>query len=406
MANIAEGLRKIVAYKKETTFGELAGTGSGKVLRRVTANFNLNKESYQSAEIRSDMQMQDFRHGVRSVEGSLNGELSPKSYADFFAAALAKDFAAGVSIGTLTLTIAASGDNYTITRSTGSFLTGGIKIGDVVRLSGGSLNAANVSKNILVLAVTALEILGFVINRSAMVAEGPIASCTVAVTGSKTYAPLTGHTSDSFTFEEWYSDVEESEVFTGNKVNTIGVSLPATGLTTVDFGFMGQDLKSTGVTQYFSSPTAQGTDGIFAAVNGALLQGGAVVALVTGVTININRNLSMEAVVGSNYHPEIFDGRIIVDGEFTAFFTDGTFRTLFNDETETSLVIALTTSNLKDAAFMTFVLPRIKVNSDNKDDGEKGIISTHSFQALLNSAGGTGTSTEATTISIQDSAVV
>jgi len=52
---------------------------------------------------------------------------------------------------------------------------------------------------------------------------------------------------------------------------------------------------------------------------------------------------------------------------------------------------------------MAISLPRIKVNSDTKDDGEKGIVSTHSFQALLNIAGGAGVATERTTISIQDS---
>jgi Phage tail tube protein len=406
MANIAEGLRKSVFYKKETTFGELAGNTGGRTLRRVTSNFNLSKETYQSEEIRTDLQMADFRHGVRSVEGSLSAELSPRSYADFFASAVARNWTTGVSVTGLSLTIAAVTGGYTLTRASGSFLTSGIKIGDVIRLSGAGLNTANVAKNLLVTAETALVLTVVVLNGSAMVAEGPIATVTAAVVGSKTFAPLSGHTSDSYTFEEYYNDITQSEVYTGNKINTIGMSLPATGLTTVDFGFMGQDLKQSGTSQYFTSPTGQGTDGIFAAVNGALLVGGEVVALVTGLTVNLNRDLSMEPVVGSNFHPEIFDGRILVDGEFTAFFTGGTFRTLFNDEVETSLVVALTTSNQKDADFMSIVLPRIKVNSDTKDDGEKGIVSTHSFQALLNFNGGTGTATEATTISFQDSTLV
>ena len=405
MANIAEGIRKAIYYKKELAFGELPTATGAKTLRRVTGNFNLSKETYQSEEIRTDYQMADFRHGVRSVEGSLNGELSPKSYSDFFAAALGRNFTAGVSVTGITIDISESGANYVITRSTGSFLTDGIKVGDVVRLTGSNLDSANVNKNLLVIAVTALDLTVIVMNKSLLVEQIDVLLSNVTVFGAKTFAPLTGHTSDSFTFEEWYNDITQSEVFTGNKVNTIGISLPATGLTTVDFGFMGQDLKQSGTTQYFTSPTPQGNDGIFAAVNGALLVGGSVVGLVTGLTINVNRNLSMEPVVGSNFHPEIFDGRILVDGEFTAFFTGGSFRDLFNNETETSLVVALTTSNLKDADFMSVTLPRIKVNSDTKDDGEKGIVSTHSFQALLNFNGGAGTASEATTISIQDSAV-
>ena len=406
MANIAEGIRKSIYYKKETNFGELAGTSGAKTARRVTGNFNLNKETYSSEEIRTDYQMQDFRHGVRSVEGSLNGELSPRSYTDFFAAALARNFTVGVSATGVSLTIATISGGYTLTRSTGSYLTTGFKIGDVVRLTGAGLNAANVSKNLLITNVTALVMNVIVLNNSTLIAEGPIASVTLAVVGSKTFAPLIGHTSDSFTFEEWYNDISQSEVFSGNKVSSIGVSLPATGLATIDLSFTGQDLKQTGTSQYFVSPSAQGSDGIFAAVNGALLVDGTVVALLTGVNVNITRNLSMEPVVGSNFHPEIFDGRILVDGEFTAFFTGGGFRDIFNNETETSLVVALTTSNLKDADFMTIVLPRIKLGSDTKNDGEQGIVSTHSFQALRNNAGGANTATEATTLSIQDSTLV
>lgn len=36
-----------------------------------------------------------MRHGTRSAEGSVNGELSPGSYSDFFAALLAREFTTG-----------------------------------------------------------------------------------------------------------------------------------------------------------------------------------------------------------------------------------------------------------------------------------------------------------------------
>ena len=80
---ISKGTAKQVGYKKETTWGTLAGNTSGKLLRRVTASFNLVKDAYESGEIRTDRQIADYRHGVRSAEGSLNGELSPATYADF-----------------------------------------------------------------------------------------------------------------------------------------------------------------------------------------------------------------------------------------------------------------------------------------------------------------------------------
>ena len=193
---IATGINKSVRYKKETTFGTLAGTTGGNVLRRVTAAFNLEKETYQSNEIRTDYQVQDMRHGVRTATGSLSAELSPGSYADFIAAAVAKNFAAGVSAASVSYTIAASGSYWTVTRAAGSYLTDGFKVGDVIRITAAGGNAANTGKNLLILTLTATVATVMVLNGTAMVAEGPIASATIAVQGKKTFAPTSGHTDD------------------------------------------------------------------------------------------------------------------------------------------------------------------------------------------------------------------
>lgn len=397
----ASGIAKRVVYKKETTFGTLAGASGGQALRRTTSNFNLTKETYQSEEIRTDYQTSDFRHGVRSVEGSVSGALSSGSYADFIASALARNFTAATpaALGSTTIANGATSGTYTITRTTGSWLTGGAKVGNVIRLTG--FNANNNNKNLLVVASAALAITVVVLNGTTLTLETVASGGAYTSVGKTTYAPETGHTDDSYTIEEFYSDISKSQVSTGNKVNTASFALPATGLVTADFGFMGQDLKQSGNVAYFTAPTAQGQTGIFAAVNGALIVDGKIVSLVTGLNININRNMTSEAVVGSNIRPEIYEGRITVDGDFSTLYEDNTFFDYFNNESEISLVVALTENNLGNSNFMTFTLPRIKLSSDNKDDGEKGIVSQNSFQALK----GFGTNGfEATTIMIQDSA--
>jgi len=74
MATKAKGVSKLVAYKKETTFGVPAGATGGKLLRRTSADFTSTRESYESSEIRTDRQVADFRLGVKSTDGSLSGE--------------------------------------------------------------------------------------------------------------------------------------------------------------------------------------------------------------------------------------------------------------------------------------------------------------------------------------------
>lgn len=400
---LSTGVNKQVRYKKEVAgqWGILPGSTGGNVLRRVTANFNLDKETYQSGEIRTDYQIQDMRHGVRSVSGSLNAELSPGSYADFFAAAVAKNFAAVTLGAAVSTTVTVAGSVYKLIRSTGSWITDGVKVGTVVRATGLTATADN-NKNLLVAAVTANDLTVVPLNGVALTAQPTGTSVTLTAPGKKTLAPLTGHTDDSFTIEEWYSDIAQSEVFTGCKVNTTALSIPSTGLVTADFGFMGKDLAQVGTSAYFTTPTAQGSTGIFASVNGVLMINGTPVAVVTDASININRNMQNATVVGSNSVAEMFEGRIAVDGSFSAYFENGTFRDLFKDEVEASLVIALTTSNAANADFVSITLPRIKVNSNTRSDSETGIIAQHSFMALLNAS---ATDRDLTTIAIQDSAV-
>lgn len=396
---IATGVNTKVAYKKETTWGTAAGATGAKYLRRVSADFNLTKETYQSEELRTDYQVADFRHGVRRAEGSLNGEFSAGSYADFFAAALRRDFTAKTLTGA-SITVAVTGSVYKLVRATGSFLTDGWKVGMVVRCSGLTTTADN-GKNLLVAAVNALEVTVVPMNGSTLTAQGTPAAATFTIPGKVTYVPATGHTEDSFTVEQWFADISQSEVYTGMKVSSVGVSIPATGMTTIDFGFMGKDLTQTGTAQYFTNPASPSTTGIFAGVNGVVMYNGSSVAVITDASVNINSDMTDAVVLGSNSISDVFEGRVTVDGSMSVYFQDATFRDAFKDETEVSVVFALTANNTKDADFVTITLPRVKLGSFTKADAMDGIIASCDFTALLQPDNTYGK--EVTTVMIQDS---
>ena len=382
---ISQGVSKRVAYKKETNWGDLPGATGAKEIRRVTATFNLTKETYESQEIRSDYQVASFSHGVRSVDGSINGELSPGTYSDFIASAVAKDFVAGLTIASVTADIAAAvglgTKAFTVTRSTGSWITGGVRVGMLVQFTGAT-KPENNTNNVLVIGVSALVLTVQVLSDTMLVAESA-ATLAVAQPGKQTWAPLTGHTDDSYTFEEWYADIAQSEVYTGNKVGSVAMQLPSTGLVTCDITFMGKNLQQDGTVAYFTTPTAANTEGVFAAVSGAVVVNGVPRALITSADFTIDRGLEAANVIGSNFAADVFTGRIRVNGNISTYFSDGQFRDYFNDETEISLVFALTNGTEKDAAAMTFAMPRVKLGSDGKQDGEMGITRDHSFVALL-----------------------
>ena len=222
---IASGIAKQVRYKVESAYNTAPGASGAQLLRRVESSLDITKDTYAASELRTDYQISDFRHGTRRTAGSIKGELSPGTYADFMGAALRKDFVAGASAASLSITIAGSGP-YTITRAAGSWLTDGFKSGDVVRLTAGTFNAANLNKNLYVVAVTSATVLTVQpANGVALVAEGPIASATCSVTGKKSYTPTSSHTDKSFAIEHWFSDIAQSELYLGCKAAALDIAL-------------------------------------------------------------------------------------------------------------------------------------------------------------------------------------
>lgn len=399
----ASGVFKEVRYKKNTgNWGELAGSSAGVKLRRTTADFNQTAESYSSEEVNTTFQNTDMRLGVRGAEGSLNGELSPGSYSDFFGSVVAKDFVAVTGASGVSVTIAASGANFTITRAAGSWLTDGIKVGHVVRMTGAGLNAANVGNNCLVISMSATVLTVKVLSGTSLVAEGPIAAVALAPAGKVTYIPQTGHTNDDYNIEEWYADIAQSQVFTGMKVGSANINLPATGIVTTDFSFMGKGLGSTGTSAYFTAPTGPTSTGLLTAVRGAVLVNGSDAACITEASISIERSMEPAQCVGSNFNSEIFTGKINVTGNLSAYFSDGSLRDYFANETDVTLVLAVTAGEGKNADFMSFVLPRVKLGSFTNADAETGIVSSIDFTAVMNSVTSAGLIDS--TILIQDSA--
>lgn len=396
---LATGVFKQLRFGKETTWG-VASAAAGQLLRRTQSSLDLSKDVYQSNEILSSQQIRDARHGVRRVQGSIDGELSPGTYSPFFGSLLRKDMTAGVTVSGLSLT-AVAGTPATFTRGTGSWIADGFRVGDVVRFTGFSAGAVgNNARNYRITALTATVLTTSGAGVEVVVAASGV-TATATVVGKKTFVPSSGHTDDSYTVEHWYADIVQSERFVGCKIGGAEIGLPATGMVTSRFQVLGKDVV-TGTTAHFASPTALSVGGVLTAVNGLLRVNGADIAIVTGASISINGNNSAEPVIGSNTVPNIFPGRVTVQGQFTAFFQDGTLRDAFIGESEVSLQMMMTTSNDANAEFVSFFLPRIKLGGSTKNDNEKGLIQSIPFTALENTSGATNNA-ENTTIVIQDS---
>jgi hypothetical protein len=381
-------MSKLLTIAKETTRNVAASAGTGYLMRRTSSNVDLSKKTYKSTEIRPDYQISDFRHGTRSVSGTISDELSVGTWSMFMASVMRQAWQKAGSTSAAAITAVSGSSSFT--RTTGSFVTDGYMIGDVVQFTGFTVGTANNNNN-------------FFLNGSTVVNDSASSSVTCAVMGSKTWMPLTNQTRDSYTIEHFYSDIGQSELFTGCNISQMQVKLPSTGLATVSFPIMGiQAVEST--SQYFTSPTAASTGQILAAVNGAIFVGGVQVAVITSIDFTVNGNMTSGEVVGSVTAPDVFPGSMEVTGTLSAYFLDETFQGAFFNETQVSIIVALTADSTPNAAFQVYAFPRCKLNGASKNDGQVGIVQTVPFVALLNNLSPV-TGSLVTTMSIQDSTI-
>lgn len=408
MTTVAQGVVKISVIAKQSALGTPVAGAGGQVLRRVTSVFQATRDTFENNEIATHQQSTGVAYGLKKVNGKLSGVLSPATYKLLFAGLLRKDFVAGVNTtAIITVTSAStSGAQGTFTRSSGSYLTDGFKIGDIVQWGGwATTGVPNNTVNMLIIALTATVMTVTRFDTTAIGAKAAGDSVTCTVQGKKTMAPLTGHTNDYFTYEEWYNDITRSECFTDCKPAQIDVAMPATGNATFACDFVGLARSATSA-QVLTSPTATTTTPVMSASNGVIWVNGSAVANITGLSVSIVGGVQNgDAVIGSNSAVDLARGRIKVSGQFSGLFTDTVISALFDAETPISILgIMMDNPGVATSAFITFNMSRAKITSDPPDDGEKTIVRTYAFVAEINVNGGAALANDQTILSIQDSA--
>jgi hypothetical protein len=396
----------ITANTQPTSSSDPAATG-GQILRRVSCSLDLAKDTYQSAEIRQDKQVQDFRHGVKRVTGSISGELSPKTYFDFIEAACrgTKNSSAVAKTEAELTSAAADSTTSKFTFGGGNPVTEGLRVGHVVRFTNLS-EAANNSKNFVILGFSGSNLRDMTVYPAPTTMTADVAF-SVTTVGKTVYVPSTGHVSRKFAVEVAHIDLDLHRLFTECRVGGIQLQLPPTGMATIEIPMMGRDMETAegASSPFFTAPTDQTTTGILAAVNGLIRVGGSNVGVVTGMNLNLDLQPSADPVVGQNFVPEIFLGRANVSGQVTAFFQDLTMVNYFKNETEVELLAYLTASNVDAADAMVIYIPKVKFgDADIGLQGEAGIPISMPFTGLKPSNAATVAGIDQSVIQFTDTA--
>lgn len=401
---IASQIKRKVFIGKQSALGTKALANSGKTYNYRDGGLSggLTKEAFESNTIRTDQQRQNASHGTRSVSKTLDQEFQVGGHTALLEGALRGTFATAATTGALT-TIGINSTTRTISRGTGSFITDGFKVGDIVRATGFTATANN-NKNLRLATVAALTMTYFADAwLGTLTTETAGATVTVAAAGKKLSVPLTSHTNDYFTIEEFNEDISQSETDLDCKVSSVAIAIPANGNATINFGFLGRN-ATYDTTQYFTSPTEAPNGDLLAGTTGLLSYNGVDSVVLTNVSIDLDAGAEIKAVVGSNISPDVFTSAVVVSGSMSALYEDATILNDFDDEAEAPLFIYMFANSSANSDFVIIKLPNIKINSAEKASDGTAISLSSNFSAgvLLDGS----TTQEQTTIVIVDSTVV
>lgn len=379
MTTYQTGRDVLLAYKAETIFNTAATAGSGYRFRaNASSGLRLSRALIEPGEIRSDGMTSMARLGSKSVAGTLAADASVGTFDPLLEAALRGTWTAAVAIteATAGLTSITTGTN-TIVAAAGSWITAGVRVGDVVRLTGHS-TAANNSRNLRVTGVSALTLT----VAETLVADA-VADTAFTLTITKKLTMPTTPVRRSFTFEEYGTSIDLTEQATGCRVSSVRFVGQADGMFILEFGIVGADIVplASGASPYFTTPTLTTTIALTLA-DATLRFGGADVAVLTAFEYMHDLRASTLPVIGGAVTPDVFENPAQGSGSISGARSDLTNLTRFTGETELELHVLAIEPESEPKDFISLFLPRIKLVGVDKGFGADGaLIETMPFRA-------------------------
>lgn len=362
------GKNIVVAYKVQATKATAPGTGSAKQLRiDASPGLSLKRQMIENPEVRSDGLTSMGRLGSREAAGTYNVPLTVGGLDDLIEGVLRSTWVAAVAITQATMTSITT-TTSTIVAAAGSWITQGVRVGDVVRLTGHS-TAANNSINLRVKAVTASTI---TLHGTPLIADA-VADTSFTLTIQKKLKNATTPTKRAFYFEQYNTDIDVSEVFDWVKVIGIRIVGSPNGSATAEVTLLGADgtTLASGASPYYISPTLN-TNIRLVFADATLSYNGADVSNCVGFEINIQIDAKTEPVVGSTTSPDVFDNDCKVTGSLTFLRQDLANVAAFIGETEMALHVLLVEPESEPKDNISFFIGRIKLTAADAPLGNDG----------------------------------
>lgn len=242
-----------LAYSRESVFGVNPGTGA-KFFRLTSSSFQRRQGNVKSEEITGNRNPRQNIRTTIDAGGDVAFEFTANNLDDLLEDACMADFPATPTV--ITASIAAVAATQKFTAASG---LGGLLKGQWIRTSGFT-NPANNGVFRLAVNSTATEIT--VLTGSGIIDE---ASASRSIQPSAMLRP--GSTLHSATYENQFTDLAKYEMFHGQVVETLQMSMSREQVITGSATFVGKDSSAPANSSGMGTIAAAGTETIVAAVD-------------------------------------------------------------------------------------------------------------------------------------------
>lgn len=384
-------------------------------LRATERNVNHEIDTIETSEVRLDRQYADVRNGFNRVAGDVGYELSLVSYDTMIRLALGntwQDITISTT-GALSVTPGTPGDfNAVLARTTGSWITDGIRPGDVLRTTGATAGSPN-NRNWIVLSVDSATDLTVSNPREDANTDVPTA---VTFPGRRidigTILPTT-------TMQRAFNDIPSYQVFRGVTVNSMSWTMAAgspVGGTLSMLGMSSAPLASSPL----APSSAQPETAFMSAFDGQLYEDGNLNAVISSMEFTLENGRQLQPVVGNNFSPGVFEGRAGITGTIQAFFRGGPLYNRFINEQDGIITMlmnnpgATQTNDAVQAAigpgrgdeFICVTFPRVKYTGAIMNPPSEGPVAMEmpfrSLATQVNEPGSTPNASTSMTIQVSN----
>lgn len=362
----------LIAAKPEVTFNTAPGASGATQLRWIDSpGLNLTMTEIKSAERRGDLLDTLSRMGSRHVAGSFRSEMIVGAHDLWYEAIWRATFVAAVTITEATAGLTSiTTTTSTIVAAAGSWITAGVRVGDVIRLTGHSTPGNN-SKNLRVKGVSALTI---TLYGTPLTADA-VADTAFTITIGKKLSNPTVPVRRSFYVEQYYRTIDQSAVYGGVRYTGMSITGAPNQMAQVDFSAMGASLSvlDTAASPYYSSPTLP-TGGALVFSDASIAFGGSDVVNLTNLSLNLQIAASTLDVIGSTTTPDVYDNKMTLTGSISAARQDLARLLAYQNETALELHAMLVEPESEPKDYIALFIPNLRLTGNPADLGGDGAM--------------------------------